>query len=1207
MAEPASVPAFTNYATVNDNGAPTSPSPSTQVSRYLFGSTGNGLVQAQYNPPNLPIFAQGTVPFMGDYIDIAGQTFIVDANRQWQFNTAGDGSRVPLFHVAWTDNRDVRKPPPGQTWANYASPTLGPNNTVCAEGTNPGSRNQNVYTAPLMPGLVVTAPGNHKTLGEIQRAFVVYAKNATSQGRFYTLTLAPPPAGAFASFTHIDESQLPNPAAVPQIGPLYIPARSSVARSVFIVAPGMPYPQVTVTVQETTPPTGQTAASAIAVLNPDIANPDIANPDIANPDIANPDIANAEVYNPDIANPDIANPDIANPDIANPDIANPDIANPDIANPDIANPDIANPDIANPDIANPDIANPDIANPDIANGTLTDYKVTDITWSVTNKGNTTAAYAFRAKLKRDLPAGSKYQLIVRRVYIAPQANLQNTCGPLLPTIQSQVLVNIPNPDLGNGLAVDFDPNDYQDNASFFLLPSDRGLVTLRVFCKGDTGCPDTAQAEFLAAARVVSQAPNNCPPGVTSGNCSVADYNPDDIYDPGDAAAPTVTLLGGSTITIEAGKAFTDPGATAFDAVDGELAITIAGTVQTDKVGTYTLTYTATDASGNTSSATRTVIVKDTAVPIVNGFTFPAGFDPQTWYSAPEITATVNVAPGGSAVTVVCSDTIEGGTTVNGLSVTVSGDGTHLLACTITDEGGNSTEATAAVKLDSTSPSVTAPSVTVTAEAAGPDGAVVTYGLNASDALSGATLVCTPPSGSSFPVGVTSVSCTATDGAGNTASVEFTVTVRDTTPPVIVLNGEAEVTVPAGSAFADPGATATDLVDGAVAVLVEGTVNTAVPGAYTLTYSATDTALNRGAAIRRVTVVDSAPPVVTVPATFTVEATGSTGAIVTYTASALDTISGSLEASCSPVSGSIFAIGATTVECTATDPAGNTATASFTVTVSDATAPVLTLPAPITAEATGPTGALVTYAASALDAVSGAVTPSCSPASGSTFPLGTTTVSCSATDGTNQTTGSFAVTVRDTIAPLLTVPANISVEETGPAGTPVTYVATASDAVTVGIVPVCAPVSGTTFPLGTTTVACTATDGAGNASSKSFTVTVRDTIAPTVTVSVFPLSIWSPNGAMVPVTVSGSALDGGSGVANVTYSVIDGYKQVQPSGAVTLNPDGSYSFSVSLQASRRGSDKNGRTYTVVVSATDRAGLKTTTSVTIVAVEHNQAG
>ena len=586
-------------------------------------------------------------------------------------------------------------------------------------------------------------------------------------------------------------------------------------------------------------------------------------------------------------------------------------------------------------------------------------------------------------------------------------------------------------------------------------------------------------------------------------------------------------MSGSPAITIEAGTAFTDPGATAVDAVDGVVNVTVAGTVETDTVGTYTLTYTATDASGNTASATRAVTVTDTVVPVVNGFTFPDAPDLGQWISAPSITGTVNVASGGSPVTVTCIDSIAGGTTVNGLSITVSGDGSHLVACTITDQGGNETEATATVNLDDTNPVVTPPSATVTAEAAGPAGAVVTYGLTSSDALSGATLVCSPASGSTFVVGGTLVTCTATDGAGNTATVTFTVTVRDTTAPNVVLNGEADVTVPSGSAFADPGATATDLVDGAVAVLVEGAVNTAVPGAYTLTYTATDAALNRGTAIRRVTVVDSAPP-------------------------------------------------------------------------------ALTLPAPITAEATGPTGALVTYTATALDAVSGAVTPTCAPASGATFPLGTTTVTCSATDGaTNVASGSFTVTVRDTFAPTITVPANISVEETGPAGTPVTYVATATDLVSVSLVPVCAPASGTTFPLGTTTVACTATDGAGNAASKSFTVTVRDTIAPTVTVAVNPTSIWSPNGAMVPVTVSGSALDAGSGVANVTYAVVDEYKQVQPGGVITPAADGTYSVAVMLQASRKGSDKNGRTYTITVTATDRVGLKRSVSQTIVAVEHNQ--
>ena len=126
----------------------------------------------------------------------------------------------------------------------------------------------------------------------------------------------------------------------------------------------------------------------------------VLNPDPLNP--ANPDIANSELFNPDIANPDIANPDIANPDIANPDIANPDIANPDIANPDIANPDIANPDIANPDIANPDIANPDIANPDIANGAIS-----DATWKLTNKGNTTATYTVQFLLNGVIPNSSE--------------------------------------------------------------------------------------------------------------------------------------------------------------------------------------------------------------------------------------------------------------------------------------------------------------------------------------------------------------------------------------------------------------------------------------------------------------------------------------------------------------------------------------------------------------------------------------------------------------------------------------------------------------------------------------------------------------------------------------------------------------------------------------------------------------------------------
>ncbi|MCX6553194.1 MAG: sialidase family protein, partial [Acidobacteria bacterium] len=324
MADPAGAPAFTSYTTVSGDGTL---NPSTQVSQYLMGNLDRAGarslgVRLQYNPPNLPIFAQGTIPFIGDYIDIAGQTFTLDASRVWKFNTQADptGKRVPLFHVTWTDNRDVRRPPAGQTWASYKSPTIGPTGKVCDPGSNPGSRNQNIYTAPLMPGLVVTAPGNQKTLGRIQRAFVVYVRNTTSADHYYTLSIAPPPTGSYASFTRIDETQLANPNLVSELGSVYIPRRSSIARSVFIVAPGTAYPFVTVNVSEIGTG-GATVAQAAVVLNADVANPDIANPDIANPDIANPDIANAEVYNPDIANVTVDNPDMANTDIANPDIA----------------------------------------------------------------------------------------------------------------------------------------------------------------------------------------------------------------------------------------------------------------------------------------------------------------------------------------------------------------------------------------------------------------------------------------------------------------------------------------------------------------------------------------------------------------------------------------------------------------------------------------------------------------------------------------------------------------------------------------------------------------------------------------------------------------------------------------------------------------------------------------------------------------------
>ncbi|HEX5822923.1 MAG TPA: HYR domain-containing protein, partial [Candidatus Limnocylindrales bacterium] len=170
-------------------------------------------------------------------------------------------------------------------------------------------------------------------------------------------------------------------------------------------------------------------------------------------------------------------------------------------------------------------------------------------------------------------------------------------------------------------------------------------------------------------------------------------------------------------------------------------------------------------------------------------------------------------------------------------------------------------------------------------------------------------------------------------------------------------------------------------------------------------------------------------------------------------------------------------------------------TISFMVDVIPNTPPEITVPADQTAEATSASGAVVSFTASAIDAEDAPPpTPTCAPVSGSTFPLGTTTVNCSVTDsGGLSDTGSFHVTVRDTTAPTLVgMPADMTLTTNNPAGATLTYTKpTATDTVDPSPGVVCAPASGSTIPVGTTTVTCTATDASGNPRSASFHVTVN--------------------------------------------------------------------------------------------------------------------
>jgi hypothetical protein len=340
----------------------------------------------------------------------------------------------------------------------------------------------------------------------------------------------------------------------------------------------------------------------------------------------------------------------------------------------------------------------------------------------------------------------------------------------------------------------------------------------------------------------------------------------------------------------------------------------------------------------------------------------------------------------------------------------------------------------------------------------------------------------------------------------------------------------------------------------------------AAPGDYPVTVSASDADESIGGdttAIIRVPEPtppppppDTTPPVVTAPADQMLEATSSAGATQSFSGTAVDDVDGPLSAPCLPTS---YPIGSTTVTCTATDTAGNSGSATFTVTVQDTTGPALSLPGPIVTEATSAAGATVSYTVSGNDLVAGAVGVSCAPVSGSTFPMGVTAVNCSATDGVNTSAGSFSVTVTNS-APTITVPGPQIVEAFDAAGAKVNFIPepTANDPQDGALVPTCSHASGSQFPLGATTVTCTAVDSGGAPAAGSFQVVVRDTTPPVVTpplnaviVTDTPLSLADPRvaqflaGAVAVDLVGVVRLESNAppifplGLSTVTFTAVD--------------------------------------------------------------------
>ncbi len=447
--------------------------------------------------------------------------------------------------------------------------------------------------------------------------------------------------------------------------------------------------------------------------------------------------------------------------------------------------------------------------------------------------------------------------------------------------------------------------------------------------------------------------------------------------------------------------------------------------------------------------------------------------------------------------------------TLNGAQFPV---GTTTVIWTVTDAAGNTATCQYDVVVnDNENPSITCPADISTS----PDAGLCTYsgGIGTpltTDNCPGETASNNAPA--NFPIGITTVIWTVTDPAGNTATCSQTVTVTDDEDPTITCAtpaasynndlGECYYTIPDNSL--NP--TATD--DNCVVASVENDFNSTNTlngaqfsvGTTTVIWTVTDAAGNDATCQYDVVVNDNEDPSITCPANIS---TNPDAGLCTYSGGigmpiTTDNCPGETASNNAP---GIFPIGITTVIWTVTDAAGNTATCSQTVTVTDDENPTITCATPAASYSNDAGQCYYTVLDNSLNPT--ATDDNCVVASvindfnstntlnGAQFPVGATTVIWTVTDAAGNTaTCQYDVVVNDNEDPSITCPANISTNPdagfctySGGIGTPLNTDNCPGETASNN-----AP---TNFPIGITTVIWTVTDAAGNTATCNQTVTIQ--------------------------------------------------------------------------------------------------------------------
>ena len=613
---------------------------------------------------------------------------------------------------------------------------------------------------------------------------------------------------------------------------------------------------------------------------------------------------------------------------------------------------------------------------------------------------------------------------------------------------------------------------------------------------------------------------------------------------PVDNTNPTITCPGNQNVSFDANCQYTLTDYTGLATTSDNCATTIAvtqspaaGTVIT---GTTTITLTADDGSGNTSTCTFDVIPADTTPPTI---TCPgnqnSNYDVNCQFTLADYTPFPTVSDNCSS-TITVTQSPAAGTVINT---------TTTITMTADDGNGNTSTCTFDVILtDNTPPSVGCISNQTVTMDANCQFTLADYipATTTNDNCATVIAVTQTPVAGTVITGTTTITMLADDGNGNTNTCTFDIIPIDNTNPTITCPGNQNVNFDANCQFALADytglATTSDNCATTVTVTQSPAAGTLITTTTTITLTADDGNGNTSTCTFDVIPTDNIPPVITCPGNQNVNFDASCQfTLIDYTALATssDNCAAPVTVTQSPVVGTVIT-GATTITLTADDGNGNTSTCTFDVLPIDNVPPSITCPPNQTVSFDANCQySLLDYTAVSLtsDNCATTVTVTQSPAPG-TIITTTTTITLTADDGNGNTnTCTFDIIPGDNTNPVVLCQ-NITayLDASGNATVTTTDIDNGSND---GCGIASMTLSNSTFTcadVGSNTIYLIVTDNSGNVDSCASTVTVADTLNPTVVCQ----NINAYLDATGMVTILTSDIDNGSsdicGINTMTLS-----------------------------------------------------------------------